>query len=226
VVKASTGESLSKVTVTLTEGRTPIALAADLPNAISPNSPEYALLTASLNQRNTAAAQVVTTASDGRFLFENVKPGTYSLKATLGGYSSAEYGQRGPNGRGLNVTLKAGQKMQGIALTMTPGGTITGHIVDANGDPLGRALVRRRDWLYTEQGRSLVTVQSVFTDDKGEYRLYWLSPGQYYVSAVPSDDRTRGSAIAAGLTPGREYSLPPLWTASPASESRHRLARK
>ena len=65
VIKASTGESLSKVTVTLTEVRTPIALAADLPNAISPNSPEYALLTASLNQRNTAVAQVVTTASDG-----------------------------------------------------------------------------------------------------------------------------------------------------------------
>src|SRR5262249_23104228 len=28
-------------------------------------------------------------------------------------------------------------------------------------------------------------VQSVQTDDRGEYRLFWLAPGRYYVSARP-----------------------------------------
>ena len=133
----------------------------------------------------------MTTASDGKFLFENLKPGTYSLKATLGGYSPTEYGQRGPNGRGMNITLKAGQKIQGISLTMTPGGTILGRVTDANGEPLSRALIQAQKLIYQERGRSLVTVQAVYTDDRGDYRLFWLPAGQYYINATPSDDRMR-----------------------------------
>jgi protocatechuate 3,4-dioxygenase beta subunit len=191
VVKAATGESLSKVTVTL-ELRNTASSAVDLQSLpISPNSPEYALLAASLNPRNAGPPVVVTTSSDGRFLFENLKPGTYSIKAALGGYSPVEYGQHGPNSRGMTFTLKAAQKMQGISLTMTPGGTITGHVFDTNGEPLGRAMVQAQKLTYQEQGRSLVTVQAVATDDKGEFRLFWLPPGQYYVSAMPSDERSR-----------------------------------
>jgi protocatechuate 3,4-dioxygenase beta subunit len=192
IAKTATGETLSKVTVTLTETRPAATLAADLQSIpVLPNSPEYALVVASLNSRNAGPAQVVTTTSDGRFLFENLKPGTYSLKATLGGYAPVEYGQRGPNGKGMNITLKGGQKVQGISLTMTPGSTITGHVFDTNGEPLGRALVQAQKLTYQEQGRSLVTVQAVATDDKGEFRLFWLPPGQYYVSAMPTDERSR-----------------------------------
>ena len=159
VARALTGESLSKVTVTLTDLRSQTNSAAQLQTAgISPSSAEYDLLTARLGQ--TGTAQIVTTTSDGRFQFENLKPGTYSLKATLGGYATAEFGQRGPNGRGMTITLKAGQKMQGVSLSMTPGGTITGHVVDANGDPLSRALVQAQKMVYQERGRALVTVQA------------------------------------------------------------------
>jgi len=199
VAKAVTGESLSKVTVTLTEVRSTTASAVDLSFPI-----------ASLNPRNTGPPQVVTTTSDGRFLFENLKPGTYSLKAMLGGYSPTEYGQRGPNGRGMNITLKPGQKLQGVSLTMTPGGTITGRAADTNGEPLSRALIQAQKLVYQERGRSLVTVQAVYTDDRGDYRLFWLPAGQYFISATPSDDRMRtmtamlpsvnGSTTTAPLT--------------------------
>lgn len=191
VARDVTGESLSKVTVTLTEVRSPTVPTADIPIAVAPNSPEFALVVSSLNSRNTGPSQVVTTASDGRFLFENLKPGTYSLKATLGGYAPAEYGQRGPNGRGMTITLKPGQKMQGASLTMTPGGAITGRVVDSNGDPLSRALVQAQRLVHSESGREFLTMQAVPTDDKGEYRLFWLPPGKYYISATPPDDRLR-----------------------------------
>jgi len=194
VVKNLTGESLSKVTVALTEIRAVLpAAAAQLPsNPFAPGSSEYRLLEqtyiANANPGRLTRT-TMTTASDGRFLFENLKPGTYSLTATLGGYATAEYGQRGPNGRGMNITLKAGQKMQGVSLTMTPGGAITGRVVDANGDPMSRAMVQAQKLVYQERGRLLVTVQTVPTDDRGEYRLFWLPPGKYYISATPSDDR-------------------------------------
>jgi protocatechuate 3,4-dioxygenase beta subunit len=209
VVKAATGESLSKVTVTLTEARSPTALAPEIPFAVAPNSPEYALVVASLNQRNTGPPQAAMTASDGKFLIENVKPGTYSIKATLGGYAPAEYGQRGPNGRGMNITVKAGQKIQGISLTMTPGGTILGRVTDANGEPLSRALIQAQKLIYQERGRSLVTVQAVYTDDRGDYRLFWLPAGQYYINATPSDDRMR--TMTAMLTsPDGTMTVAPL----------------
>ena len=200
VVKAATGESLAKVTVTLTEVRTLSAANAQiLLPGISPNSAEYVQLqSALLNQAAITPGSSPlpqTTMSDGKFLFENVKPGTYSLKATLGGYSTAEYGQRGPNGRGMNLTLKPGQKVQGVSLTLTPGGTITGHIVDVNGDPLNRALVQAQKLVYQQNGRALVTVQAVPADDRGEYRLFWLPPGQYYISATPPDERMRTLSI-------------------------------
>lgn len=219
VAKAVTGESLSKVIVTLTEFRSspPITSQLLLPG-ISPNSAEYVQIQAAmLNQiSNTSgsSAVTVTTASDGRFLFENLKPGTYSLKATLGGYAPAEYGQRGPNSRGMTITLKPGQKMQAVSLTMTPGGTITGRIVDANGDPLSRALVQAQKLVYQETGRSLVTVQAVPTDDKGEYRLFWLPPGKYFISALPSDDRMRTIAAVLPTTGNSNVSIVTLASAN------------
>src|SRR5205085_75774 len=81
--------------------------------------------------------------------------------------------------------------MQGISLVMTPEGTITGRVVDANGDPLSRASVQALKVAYQFNGRALVTVESVPSDDNGNYRLFWLPPGQYYISATPADDRLR-----------------------------------
>jgi len=210
VVKAATGEFLSKVTVAVTEVRSSNASAANIPFAVDPNSPEFALVVSSINQRKTSPTQVATTASDGKFLFENLKPGTYSIKATLGGYSPAEYGQRGPNGRGMNITLKAGQKIQGISLTMTPGGTILGRVTDANGDPLSRALIQAQKLIYQERGRSLVTVQAMYTDDRGDYRLFWLPAGQYYISATPSDDRMRTMTAMLPSPNGTTTTVSPL----------------
>src|SRR4051812_29321446 len=83
VTKTATGEFLSKVPVTLTEVRTPTVPPADFILPVAPDSPEFALVVSSINQRNTGPPQVLTTVSDGKFLFENVKPGTYTIKATL-----------------------------------------------------------------------------------------------------------------------------------------------
>ena len=200
VSKAMTGESLAKVTVMLTEVPTAASYTAEFQRlGIALN---LLNLQMSLEVARQAAAstgpistgqsrQTVTTASDGRFQFENVKPGTYLLKATLGGYTPAEYGQRGPNGSGMAITVKSGQKMKDASLAMMPGGSVTGRIIDANGEPASRALVQAHKLIYSENGRALVTVQAVPTDDRGEYRLFWLPPGKYYISATPTDDRAR-----------------------------------
>jgi protocatechuate 3,4-dioxygenase beta subunit len=39
--------------------------------------------------------------------------------------------------------------------------------------------------VYKDGRRTLTIVQMVSTDDRGEYRLFWLAPGNYYVAARP-----------------------------------------
>jgi len=123
---------------------------------------------------------------NGRFIFENVAPGNYRLIATYeGGYVPSEYGQRSPTGQGSSFEIAAGQKMTGVQLAMSPTGSISGRVYDPNGEPLGNGQVMAMRQVYKNGRRALTIVQIVATDDRGEYRLFWLAPGRYYVSAKP-----------------------------------------
>jgi protocatechuate 3,4-dioxygenase beta subunit len=127
-----------------------------------------------------------TSDTNGRFIFENVTPGKYRLIATYeGAYVPAEYGQRSPTGEGIPFEIATGQKMAGIQLAMSPTSTITGRIYDRNGEPLGKAQVLALRPVYKNGRRTLTIVQTVVSDDRGDYRLYWLAPGRYYVGAKP-----------------------------------------
>ena len=59
-------------------------------------------------------------------------------------------------------------------------GAIVGRISDESGDPLMRVQVRA---LRKERGRLSMTGSSATTDDLGQFRLYDLQPGEYFVSA-------------------------------------------
>jgi hypothetical protein len=67
---------------------------------------------------------------------------------------------------------------------MTQAGTISGRVYDANGQPLGNVEVRAMKASYPDGRRILTPLQSVITNDLGEYRLFWLPSGRYYVSAA------------------------------------------
>ena len=116
----------------------------------------------------------IITEDDGRFSFSNVQPGRYRLIVTRRGYA------RPP----LTVTVTSGRPVEDIQLNMTPAGSISGHIFDAEGRPVGNVEVEAMKASYPEGRRTLTPIQSVRTNDLGEYRLYWLAPGRYYVAAV------------------------------------------
>jgi hypothetical protein len=142
----------------------------------------------------------VTTAQDGRFLFENIKPGEYRLVAARsGGYVPAEFGQRSPTGVGISFQLAAGQKMQGIQLGLSPTGSISGRVYDRDG-AVGSLRVLARRPIYREGKRTLTIVQSVLTNDRGEYRLFWLPPGPYYLTAKPFTEGVTGAVYISEPT--------------------------
>lgn len=128
-----------------------------------------------------------TTAQDGRFAFENVKPGRYRLIALRSGYLPAEFGQRSPTAPGAPFALDAGQRVRDIQISITPTGSIAGRVFDREG-PVGRVQVQALRPRYRDGRRALLIVQSVLSDDRGEYRLFWLPPGPYYVTARPVNE--------------------------------------
>jgi hypothetical protein len=134
-----------------------------------------------------------TTAQDGRFRFDDVKPGEYRLLAAKsGGYVPGEFGQRSPTGTGITFELSAGQTLRGVQLVLTPSGSISGHVYDRDG-PLGKIQVHALRPVYREGRRSLTIVQSVQTNDRGEYRVFWLPPGAYFLSAKPANEGMLGN---------------------------------
>jgi protocatechuate 3,4-dioxygenase beta subunit len=146
----------------------------------------------------------MTTGDDGRFAFHNVEPGEYRLVATRPGgtWNPARYGQRDPRSPGTPLTLAIGQIMKDVRLEMAATGAITGRVYDRNGEPVAYARVlAMQDW-YHEGNRLLNFIQAVQTNDLGEYRLFWLPPGRYYVAARPEDSQN-ASTTAFVNTPDR-----------------------
>src|SRR3989441_5944219 len=134
--------------------------------------------------RYTSQVLSTTTDASGRFSFLNVPPGEYRLQASRQGpYIPAEYGQRKPDERGTPITIQPGQKITEIRLQLAPTSSISGRILDNDGEPLGRVEVQALRLLYRDGHRGVKPVQTVMTNDLGEYRLRLLQPGRYYVRA-------------------------------------------
>jgi hypothetical protein len=137
--------------------------------------------------QSSVAGQAVIVDGDGKFAFRSLPAGQYRVTATRDGFVPAEYGQRGPNGSGVPITLAAQQHATDIRIGMTATGAIGGRIVNRYGEPVGNANVQALRYTYQDGRRVLNTVQTVRTNDRGEYRLFWMAPGQYIVTAQPQE---------------------------------------
>ena len=156
----------------------------------------------------TPAPYVATTTADGAFVFANVPAGQYRIVASRPGYVTAEYGQRWPSGAGTPIVLPPGQAVGNVPIPMLQTGTISGVVRDALGAPLGNAEVQAFKATYQTGRRVLTKVTSTVSDDRGEYRLFWLTPGRYFVAARHADlsmspIRVGGISMSGGGGPGR-----------------------
>jgi hypothetical protein len=68
---------------------------------------------------------------------------------------------------------------------MTPGGVISGRVYDQAGHSLEGTVIRAFRRRYRPDGTSSLSVMNFgVANDLGEYRIYWLSPGTYYLFAT------------------------------------------
>lgn len=132
------------------------------------------------------ASATFITGSDGKFIFPVVPPGPYALTAKRNGYSDAEYGRHGTAGSGSSLSVASGASIKDVNLTMTAFGAISGRITDTDGEPAVGIAVQALRYSYMNGIRTLTEVKAERTNDRGEYRLFWLPPGKYYIRSGAS----------------------------------------
>jgi hypothetical protein len=112
----------------------------------------------------------------GQFSFSQVQDGYYSLRAEKQGFEWR--GSEGPD-----TLIASGQTVTGAQVRLYPYGVIHGAVTDQNGEPVPYA----RIVLYSRSvflGRyRLNRVRNLATDDEGNYRIFSLKPGEYFLRA-------------------------------------------
>lgn len=158
---------------------------------------------------------VTSTDNEGRFVIKDLPAGRFLVSANKGGFVSAQFGQRKPEDPGTPLDLADGQSAEKVNFILTRGSVITGRIVDDGGEPVSGTQVTAMRYAFVSGAKRLVPANGEGnfrgTDDQGNFRLYGLSPGEYYVSAnyrnftmagMPGMNNTEAESYAPTYFPG------------------------
>lgn len=142
------------------------------------------------------ASRSAMTNTDGQFVFEKLPAGTYTVRGAMTGHIAGTYGQKQPGKPGTSIVLTAGQQLKNVTFEIAKGGVISGVVLDEKNRPSIGTPVRVMRWMIQSGERILTTAGTGTTDDRGMYRIFNLSPGDYVVSAVP---RNTASEVLTGI---------------------------
>ena len=152
--------------------------------------------------RDGTPATFQSTDERGRFVFINLPAGHYVVRTFLPGFADDYFGR--PSISPRDIDLADGQWFKDANIEMTRLGAINGRITDERGEPAVGAYVRVLMPFVLAGTPQLAVGPAATTDDRGEYRIAGLAPGQYIV-AVPSVQHSVPAAASVadveGLTP-------------------------
>jgi hypothetical protein len=130
--------------------------------------------------RNRANTRWVITTEDGRFEFDRVPAGKYSLQGAKRGFLAAAYQQH----ERFSTAIVTGTEFDtaNLVLRLIPMARMEGKVVDESGDPVREGRVT----LYRENhGGGITRIMPAgfqTTNDLGTFEFASLSPGKYFVS--------------------------------------------
>lgn len=141
---------------------------------------------ATMRLRMTPATATWTAITDGNgaFEFPGLPAGRFTLTASKGGFITLGPGQKAPRDRARPIQTSEGSTVDLPPIALPRGGVITGRIVDEYGDVVPEITVQAYRAQYMQGIRRLTSVRSAQTNDIGQFRIYGLQPGTYYVAAT------------------------------------------
>ncbi len=129
----------------------------------------------------------VITDAQGRFVFADAAPGHYSLTASHTGFIDARYGARNSLQAGSVLNVSAIEPLNDLLVRIAPLGVIAGKVIDEEGEPIPRSAVEVFKETFVRGSKLLVPVGKEVSNDRGEYRIAGLAPGEYVAQAYPPD---------------------------------------
>lgn len=111
-----------------------------------------------------------------------------------------------------------------VGLRVWPLGVISGKVLDEDGEPLPTVTVYAQAYDYTRPAPVLRVIAKAETDDRGEFRIFDLKPGRYYVQAAASD-RAYATQFHGGASDLAQASAVDLTTGAEVSGVGFRLRR-
>jgi protocatechuate 3,4-dioxygenase beta subunit len=140
--------------------------------------------------------------SEGRFVFHRLPASTYTVRAQATGYLSDYSGPIGLDSGPPTVEIRTGQTAARVRVRLWKEAVLTGIVVDEGSEPVIRARVSAYRRTIGRFGTiTYDSPRSAATDDRGEYRMFGLAPGDYLV-AVPQSHSTVLAAAADALMQG------------------------
>ncbi len=136
------------------------------------------------NQTRPRDSYAAETDSSGKFSITGMVAGTYECVASRTGFGGQPPGSLISTKYTPLVTVEDGKTVSDVMLKLTPLGVIYGRVLDPDGDPVAHAAVAVSVNAYGQGKRQRVERGQAQTNDRGEYRIFNLFPGTYYVQAM------------------------------------------
>ncbi len=130
-------------------------------------------------------AKTALTDAQGRYEFKELPASRFNLNVTKSGFVMMQFGQNRPFEPGRPIELAEGQLLEKADVSLPRGSVLAGRVVDEFGEPVADANVSAMRMQYANGHRRLLPAgRNATTNDLGQFRLYGLPPGEYYVSAT------------------------------------------
>jgi hypothetical protein len=145
------------------------------------NRPLHTVLVTLTSTQDRRLTVSEITGADGRFGFNNVPAGKYTLSAQRRGNSRPQL-YREDGGYSTAIAVGPGLPSQNIVFPFEEPGSISGTVLDQNGDPPAAAQV----WLYRKtvsSGKPEIQIAGQRAVDRsGSFHAGHLGPGTYFVA--------------------------------------------
>jgi hypothetical protein len=166
--------------------------------------------------------RMAMTDEDGRYELKQLPAGRFTVMASKGGFVTLQYGQRRTLQQGQPIAVADGQVIEKIDFALSRGSAISGQVLDEFGDPVTGAMVQAlRYQFYNGQRRLVPAAGGMQTDDRGDFRLFGVTPGDYYVSATLRIGGFPG--VATGSSDDRMGYAPTFYPGTPVSAEAQRI---